>query len=195
MPATPLKLIVGLGNPGSEYEQTRHNAGFWFVDQLARRNNVGFKTDPRFHGQIGRFAVAGFDCRLLKPLTFMNRCGQSVAGFAAYFRIAPEEILVAHDELDLPAGVIRLRRGGGGHAGHNGLRDVMSLLGSKNFNRLRIGIDHPADRQQVVGYVLSRPSTPDRDAIVEALSEAEDALPDLLAGEFQRVMNRLHTSR
>ena len=139
MSATPLKLIVGLGNPGPQYEHTRHNSGFWFVDLLAREYGGAFRAENRFHGQVCRILVAGRDCRLLKPMTFMNRSGQALVALAAYFRIAPEQILVAHDELDLPAGVVRLKPGGGGHAGHNGLRDIMGRLGSRDFVRLRRG--------------------------------------------------------
>ena len=193
MSALPIQLIVGLGNPGAEYDRTRHNAGYWFVDMLARRQNETFKTESRFHGQICRVTIADRDCRLLKPLTFMNRSGQAVARLAAYFKIDPEEILVAHDELDLPAGVVRLRQGGGGHAGHNGLRDIVAVMGSNQFHRLRIGIGRPVDRQPGANYVLNRPSPEDGHAIIAALDRAADSLPEIAAGEFQRAMNRLHS--
>ncbi len=195
MSASPLKLIVGLGNPGPQYEHTRHNVGFWFVDLLAQKHGERFKAENRFHGQVCRIRIDGHDCRMLKPMTFMNRSGQALIALAAYFEIAPEQILVAHDELDLPAGTVRLKLGGGGHAGHNGLRDIMGRFGSRDFHRLRIGIDHPQDRSRVVDYVLSRPGSADREAIEEALEQAADTLPELLAGEFQRVMNRLHGTR
>jgi PTH1 family peptidyl-tRNA hydrolase len=194
MPTRPIKLIVGLGNPGTAYEDTRHNAGFWFVDRLATRHAAILKTESRFHGQVCRFDLQGHECRLLKPATFMNRSGQSVSSLANYFKIDPQQILVAHDELDLPAGVVRLKTGGG-HAGHNGLRDIMSAVGSRDFHRLRIGIDHPQERGAVVDYVLSRPSKSDREAIEGALEKVVDCLPEILAGELQKTMNRLHSGR
>lgn len=194
MTSQPIKLIVGLGNPGVDYEATRHNAGFWFADHLADRGRQTFRNDNRHHGQVCRLNLQGQECWLLKPATYMNRSGQSVASLAGYFRIAPEEILVAHDELDLPPGDIRLKSGGG-HAGHNGLRDIMSALGSRDFLRLRIGIDHPGQQAAVVDYVLGRPSQSDRQAILEAIERAIDCLDDLLPGRLQKVMNRLHTRR
>jgi PTH1 family peptidyl-tRNA hydrolase len=194
MSSTPIKLIVGLGNPGREYEETRHNAGFWFVDLLARQHNASFRTETRHQGQVCRLTLHGLDCRLLKPTTFMNRSGLAVASLANYFRIAPQEILIAHDELDLPAGAIRLKTGGG-HAGHNGLRDIMNALGERNFHRLRIGIDHPNDRRRVVDYVLSRPSKAEREAIQQALGDAADSLENIVTGNLQRAMHHLHSSR
>jgi len=194
MSSPTIKLIVGLGNPGKEYAETRHNAGFWFVDLLARRHNATFKTESRHHGQVCRLTLHGQDCRLLKPSTYMNRSGQSVSSLASYFGITADEILVAHDELDLPAGAIRLKSGGG-HAGHNGLRDMMSALGNKDFQRLRIGIDHPNDRRAVVDYVLNRPSKADRELIEQTLEAAADCLEDIISGNLQRAMNQLHTSR
>ena len=194
MSSPSIKLIVGLGNPGKEYAETRHNSGFWFVDLLARRHNTSFKAESRHHGQVCRFNLQGQECRLLKPATYMNRSGQAVSSLANYFKIAPEEILIAHDELDLPAGNIRLKTGGG-HAGHNGLRDIMSAIGSREFHRLRIGIDHPNDRRAVVDYVLSRPSKADREQIEQSLEAADDCLADILAGNLQKAMNQLHTAR
>lgn len=194
MPASGIKLIVGLGNPGPEYQDTRHNAGFWFTDLLARQYGASFKQESRFHGQVCRINVQGRECRLLKPGTFMNRSGRAVIALANYFRISPCEILVAHDELDLACGSGRLKQGGG-HAGHNGLRDIMSALGSRDFLRLRIGIDHPGQQGKVVDYVLNRPSKSDSEAIDKNLDEAAACLPDILDGNFQRVMNRLHSSR
>jgi PTH1 family peptidyl-tRNA hydrolase len=194
MPETGIRLVVGLGNPGPQYEATRHNVGFWFVDALAARGNGQFRVETKFHGLLCRLAVGGNDLRLLKPATFMNRSGQSVGAVMRYFDVLPEQTLVAHDELDLPVGSVRLKQGGG-HAGHNGLRDVINLLGSRDFWRLRIGIDHPGERQQVVNYVLSRPSRDDEGRIVDALDEAERCLPDLLEGSFQKAMNRLHSAR
>ena len=194
MSSLPIKLIVGLGNPGSEYADTRHNAGFWFVDLLARRLNTPLKNDSKHHGQSCRIGYKGQEFRLLKPSSFMNRSGLSVSSIASYFKIQPGEILVAHDELDLPAGSIRLKTGGG-HAGHNGLRDIMSATGSRDFHRLRIGIDHPKERGDVINYVLGRPSKADRDAIEQALEAAADCLDEILQGNLQKAMNRLHTTR
>ncbi len=184
-------LIVGLGNPGGQYEDTRHNAGFWFADLLARRFGGSFRREPRFHGGVCRIRVAGRECWLLKPSTFMNRSGQSVSSLARYYKIPPENVLVAHDELDLPTGALRLKRGGG-HAGHNGLRDIMSAMGG-DFYRLRVGIDHPGDRNRVSDYVLSRPSRDDHDAICAGLEKAVDAIPLIVAGEFQKAMHILHS--
>jgi PTH1 family peptidyl-tRNA hydrolase len=194
MASTPIRLIVGLGNPGSEYEATRHNTGFWLVERLAQRQNQSFKAESRHHGMTCRLSLQGHECRLLKPTTYMNRSGQAVASLANYFRIPPGEILVAHDELDLPPGDIRLKSGGG-HAGHNGLRDIMSALGSRDFYRLRIGIDRPKQSGAVVNYVLGRPSKEDRQAIDDAIEQALDAMEEIIAGELQRAMNRLHTKR
>jgi len=191
MDPLPIRLIVGLGNPGSDYQETRHNAGFWFADAVARRWGSEFRGEAKFQAHVAVTRIAGADCWLLKPATFMNRSGQAVAGLARYFRLHPYQILVAHDELDLPPGAVRLKQGGG-HAGHNGLRDIVAVLGDKGFYRLRIGIGHPGDSHRVVGYVLSRPSREDRQAIDSALDAAVAALPEILAGEMQRAMNRLH---
>ncbi|WP_316367857.1 aminoacyl-tRNA hydrolase [Candidatus Thiodiazotropha sp. CDECU1] len=190
----PIKLIVGLGNPRPEHEETRHNAGFWFVDRLAQQLHQPFRNESRHHGLVCKSIIAGEEIRLLKPKTYMNRSGQAVSSLANYFRIAPDEILVVHDELDLEPGQVRLKTGGG-HAGHNGLRDIMSALGSRDFHRLRIGIDHPNDRNLVVNYVLGRPSKSDREAIDSAIEEAIDCLDEIVKGELQKVMNRLHGSR
>ncbi|MEW7975451.1 MAG: aminoacyl-tRNA hydrolase [Candidatus Thiodiazotropha endolucinida] len=190
----PIKLIVGLGNPGPDHEETRHNAGFWFVDRLARQNNQPFRNELRHHGLVCKLNIAGKEIRLLKPITYMNRSGQAVSSLANYFRISPNEILVVHDELDLEPGQVRLKTGGG-HAGHNGLRDIMSALGSRDFHRLRIGIDHPNDRNMVVNYVLGRPSKSDREAIDGAIDDAIECLDEVIKGELSKVMNRLHSSR
>lgn len=187
-----IRLIVGLGNPGPEYEQTRHNAGFWLVDRLAANHQGQFKVESKFHGMLARIDVGGRDVRLLKPMTYMNHSGRAVAAVLRYFDIAPEQLLVAYDELDLPAGRLKLKLGGG-HAGHNGMRDTIAALGSPDFWRLRIGIDHPGGKEQVVGYVLSRPSKDDAAAILDAIDDAERSLPDLVAGKFQLAMNRLHS--
>ena len=189
-----IRLMVGLGNPGPQYEATRHNVGFWLVDALAARNNGRFRLEGKFHGLLCRLVIGGADLRLLKPTSFMNRSGQSLAAVARYFDIRPEQILVAHDELDLPVGTARVKQGGG-HAGHNGLRDIINELGVRDFWRLRIGIDHPGDRRQVVNYVLGRPSRDDEGRILDTLDLVEPCLPDLLAGNFQKVMNQLHGAR
>jgi PTH1 family peptidyl-tRNA hydrolase len=189
-----IKLIVGLGNPGPDYEETRHNAGFWFVDRLAQRQHQSFRNESRHHGMVSKLIVSGEEVRLLKPKTFMNRSGQAVSSLANYFRIPPEEILVVHDELDLEPGQVRLKSGGG-HAGHNGLRDIMSALGCRDFHRLRIGIDHPNDRNAVVNYVLGRPSKSDREAIDGAIDNAIDSIDEIVKGDLQKAMNRLHSSR
>ncbi|EGV31835.1 Peptidyl-tRNA hydrolase [Thiorhodococcus drewsii AZ1] len=189
-----IRLIVGLGNPGAQYEATRHNVGFWFVDALAEGFRESFRTESKFHGDLCRVTLAGSDVRLLKPMTYMNRSGQSIAAVARYFDILPEQILVAHDELDLPVGALRLKQGGG-HAGHNGLRDTISALGTRDFWRLRIGIAHPGDRTLVTGYVLGHPSREDAASIRDVLIDADRRLPDLVDGKFQLAMNALHSQR
>lgn len=187
-----IRLIAGLGNPGLQYQGTRHNAGYQFVDMLARRQGARFRNDPKFHGEICRIHSQGHECWLLKPGTFMNRSGQSLSSLARYYKISLQELLVAHDELDLPAGVARLKLGGG-HAGHNGLRDIVSAIGGRDFWRLRLGIDRPPDSGQVVNYVLGRPSRQDAEAIERAVEAAADLLPEILGGDFQRAMHRLHS--
>ncbi|ADC63297.1 aminoacyl-tRNA hydrolase [Allochromatium vinosum] len=189
-----IQLIVGLGNPGAQYEATRHNVGFWWVEAIARAQGESFRAEPKFLGELARVRIAGQDVRLLKPSTYMNRSGQSVVAVARYFDIPPERILIAHDELDLPVGVARIKQGGG-HAGHNGLRDSISALGSREFWRLRIGIAHPGDRTLVTGYVLGRPSRDDESRIRESLDDADRRLAELVEGQFQLAMNRLHSQR
>lgn len=186
-----IRLIVGLGNPGPDYEGTRHNAGFWLVDRLAAAHREQFRGEPKFHGVLARITVFGRDVRLLKPATFMNHSGRAVAAVARYFDIAAGQILIAYDELDLPAGRVKLKLGGG-HAGHNGMRDTIAALGSPDFWRLRIGIDHPGNKTQVVNYVLSRPSKADAEAITAVIEDAERCLPNLVGGRFQQAMNKLH---
>ncbi|UHD15584.1 aminoacyl-tRNA hydrolase [Thiocapsa bogorovii] len=188
-----IRLIVGLGNPGEQYEATRHNVGFWLVDRVARDFRETFRAEPKFQGQLCRVSVAGSDLRLLKPMTYMNHSGRSVVAVARYFDILPEQILVAYDELDLPAGRVKLKRGGG-HAGHNGMRDTITALGSADFWRLRIGISHPGNKAQVVGYVLGRPSKEESEAINSVLDDAERSLPELIAGRFHLATNRLHST-
>ncbi|WP_058554179.1 aminoacyl-tRNA hydrolase [Thiohalocapsa sp. ML1] len=186
-----IRLIVGLGNPGPDYALTRHNAGFWFADRVATERHAEFHAEGKFHGAVARASLADADVRLLKPATFMNHSGRSVAAVARYFDIPPAEILIAYDELDLPPGRIKLKFGGG-HAGHNGMRDSIAALGSSDFWRLRIGIGHPGEKSRVIGYVLGRPSRPDAESILAVLDDAERALPDLVEGRFQLAMNRLH---
>jgi len=189
-----IKCIVGLGNPGSKYEQTRHNVGFWFVDELARQQGQVMRTESKFFGQVGRINLEGNDCWLLKPETFMNRSGQAVSALAKFYKIPLESILVVHDELDLPAGVIKLKQGGG-HGGHNGLRDIISAMSGKTFYRYRVGIDHPGHKDGVSDYVLSRPSKDDQQEINFVLDDGIRQVSLLLKAEYQKVMNDLHTKK
>ncbi|MCI0655229.1 MAG: aminoacyl-tRNA hydrolase [Methylococcaceae bacterium] len=184
-------LIAGLGNPSAYYEKTRHNAGFWFVEKLASKESVEFHPESRFSGLIAKFACAGRIALLVKPLTFMNRTGQSIGAVSRYYDIPPDNILVAHDELDFPAGTVRLKTDGG-HGGHNGLRDVISNLGANNFLRVRIGIGHPGDRSQVMDYVLGTPSAEDRQAIEQAIGRSAELLPKIVSGCIAEAMNRLN---
>jgi len=190
---TAIKLIVGLGNPGSEYRGTRHNAGADFIEELARTNGGSLRAETRFFGLAGQLTLSGHDLRLLIPTTFMNRSGKAVAAMATFYKIAPDQILVAHDELDIPPGSARFKRGGG-HGGHNGLRDIIPALGNNNdFYRLRIGIGHPGHASRVTGYVLGAPSAEDRLRIDASISEAIGALPLLLDGDETKAMTRLHS--
>jgi len=186
----PIQIVVGLGNPGDRYEQTRHNAGFWFVDRLAHEYGGTFREDRRHQGEVSRVRVHDADLLLLKPNTFMNRSGASVRSLSAYLKIPPECVLVAHDELDLPVGTVRLKRGGG-PGGHNGLKDVIAHLG-REFYRLRIGIGHPREQADVIDYVLNRPRAEEKTRITEAVETAANVLPVMLAEGEQRAMNRLH---
>ncbi|AVR78833.1 aminoacyl-tRNA hydrolase [Neisseria sp. DTU_2020_1000833_1_SI_GRL_NUU_006] len=187
-----IKMIVGLGNPGSEYEQTRHNAGFWFIDELAWQYKATLKEEKKFFGSVARISISGSDLWLLKPSTFMNRSGQAVAALAQFYKIKPEEILVVHDELDIPCGRIKFKLGGG-NGGHNGLKDIQARLGTPDFYRLRLGIDHPGDRNLVVGYVLNKPSPEHRQQIDEAINKSLKAVPMLLAGEWEEAVRFLHS--
>ena len=186
-----MKLVVGLGNPGREYEATRHNAGFWWVENLADAQSVPLKTESRFHGRVGRIAARGRDCWLLLPQTYMNESGRSVAALAAFYKIVPEDILVVHDELDLPPGAARLKKGGG-VAGHNGLRDIARHLGP-DFWRLRLGIGHPGDRAEVVNYVLRPPREEETQLISDAIERSLEVWPLMFDGEMEKAMHRLHT--
>lgn len=185
-----ISLIVGLGNPGKEYAQTRHNAGFWFVEQIANRYNIPLKNDPKFHGLSGRGNVEGHDVRLLLPSTFMNRSGQSVVPFAKFYQISPESILIAHDELDMNPGVIRLKSGGG-HGGHNGLKDIVPHIGA-NFHRLRIGIGHPGAKELVSGHVLGKAPNSEQTLMDDAIHHALSRLSLLLDGDIQQAMNQIN---
>lgn len=188
-----IRLVVGLGNPGSEYEGTRHNAGAFFIHELARQAGQSLSTESKFFGQTARVSFAGCDLRLLIPTTFMNRSGRSVAAMANFYRIEPNEILIAHDELDIPPGQARFKQGGG-HGGHNGLRDIVPALnGSNDFHRLRIGIGHPGHASKVSGYVLAKPSKQDREAIDAVIDEALRSLPLLLSGDAVKAMTQLHS--
>ena len=193
---TGIRLIVGLGNVGAEYGATRHNAGYWLVDAVARRAGARFSSERKFHGDVARLRMAGHDVWLLKPTTYMNRSGQSVVALALFYRILPTEILVVHDELDLAPGVVKLKRGGG-TAGHNGLKDTQARLTTADFWRMRIGIGHPRDsefpQQPVVDYVLRPPRAEERAGIAAAIERALDAWPLMGAGEFERAMTALHT--
>ena len=188
-----IKLIVGLANPGPQYQETRHNAGAWLVEEFARQQNVGLTGESRFFGHCARCNVAGQDLRLLIPSTFMNRSGQAIAAMANFFKIPPEAILVVHDELDLPPGSARFKQGGG-HGGHNGLRDTVAQLGNNsNFKRLRIGIGHPGSAAQVTNFVLGKPSPDERISIMAVIDEALRCLPDAVCGDWAKAMNRLHS--
>jgi peptidyl-tRNA hydrolase, PTH1 family len=189
-----IKLFVGLGNPGPEYEATRHNAGFWFVDELARTLHAPLQLERGYFGLMARTVVEGQTVWLLQPQMFMNKSGQSVAALARFFKIAPQEILVAHDELDLPPGEAKLKLGGS-HAGHNGLRDIHGQLGSADYWRLRIGVGHPGHKAEVVNWVLKKPSADDRTGIDLAIERGLKAFPDLLNGRMDKATLAIHTSK
>ena len=189
---TTIKLIVGLANPGNEYAATRHNAGAWFVDQLAERYHQSLKNEPKFFGYSSRITLSGQDVRLLVPTTFMNLSGKAVQAMATFYQIKPEEILVAHDELDVNPGIAKFKFGGS-HGGHNGLKDIASKLGNNlNFYRLRIGIGHPGDKNKVVSYVLNKPSKSEQDLIDKAIDESVCCTEILLSDGIEAAMNRLH---
>ncbi|HEX6930247.1 MAG TPA: aminoacyl-tRNA hydrolase [Gammaproteobacteria bacterium] len=192
MPAgQDIRLVVGLGNPGADYVSTRHNAGFWFVDELARRHGGQFKPEKKFHGEMARVDIAGQDIRLLKPMTYMNRSGLAVRAAADFLKISPAEILVAHDEIDLPPGQLRLKQGGG-HGGHNGLRDLHAHMGA-DYLRLRIGVGHPGTASEVVGYVLKRPSKDEEPVILRAIDDAADGFELLVKEGLQKAQTKLHS--
>ena len=189
-----IRLVVGLGNPGAEYEKTRHNAGFWLVDELAWKYKAALRAESKFFGEAARVQLpAGGDIWLLKPMTFMNLSGQAVAALAKFYKITPEQILVVHDELDLPPGTARFKQGGG-HGGHNGLKDIIAKLGGPNFWRLRLGIGHPGDRSEVVNFVLKKPRAEEQTQIDEAIAKALQVMDQALAGDMANAMKALHTA-
>jgi PTH1 family peptidyl-tRNA hydrolase len=189
-----IKLFVGLGNPGPEYEATRHNAGFWWIDALARQLKLSLVMDKSYHGLVARTTVGGQTVWLLEPQTFMNLSGKSVAALAKFFKIAPQEMLVVHDELDIAPGEAKLKLGGS-HAGHNGLRDIHAQLGTDDYWRLRIGVGHPGVKSEVVNWVLKKPMLDHRIAMDQCIDRTLKALPHLLAGEMDKATMLIHTSK
>jgi PTH1 family peptidyl-tRNA hydrolase len=190
MPGTPLKIIVGLGNPGAEYARTRHNAGFWLVDELARRHGGTFRHEGKHQGELARVRIGGEELWLLKPMTFMNRSGGPVSSVLGFYKLAPAQMLVAHDEIDLPGGTVRLKDGGG-HGGHNGLRDIISAQGD-GFWRLRIGVGHPGAAKEVVDFVLTQASKSEQNDIDDSVRAGADAIEEMLRSGAQIAMNKLH---
>jgi peptidyl-tRNA hydrolase, PTH1 family len=190
MAGLPLRIIAGLGNPGPEHQLTRHNAGFWFVDTLARRHAGEFRDYRKYSGETARITIAGQEIILLKPTTYMNRSGLSIRQLSEFFKIEASDILVAHDELDLPVGSLRLKHGGG-HGGHNGLRDTMAHIGDA-FWRLRLGIGHPGNKADVIDYVLTRAPRAEEELILDAVNAAVDCMPLLLEQGAERAMTLLH---
>ena len=186
-----IQLIVGLGNPGKEYATTRHNAGAWWLQALCDKNNITLQSQTKLQASVGQAEINGIKFRCAIPTTFMNDSGKAVAKIANYFAIPAADILIAHDELDFPPGTIRIKTGGG-HGGHNGLRDIIPQVNAQNFHRLRIGIGHPGDRDQVADYVLNNPSLSDKKLIDNAIQDCLTMLPAILACEWQTVMNQLH---
>lgn len=189
---SPIKLIVGLGNPGSQYASTRHNAGVWFVERLLFPLPVELQPEHKFLGRYAKVTLEGQECYLLIPTTFMNHCGQSVKALAQFFKLPTTSLLIVHDDLDLPCGTLRLKQGGG-HGGHNGLRDIIAHLGSNDFYRLRIGIDHPGTRSAVVDYVLNKPSVADKQLIMNGIDNVIPLMADIMNGHFSRAMQTLHS--
>ncbi len=189
-----IKLFVGLGNPGTEYESTRHNVGFWWVDALARELKLSLSMDKSYHGLVARTSIHGQTVWLLEPQTFMNLSGKSVAALARFFKIAPEEILVIHDELDIAPGQAKLKFGGS-HAGHNGLRDIHAQMGTDDYWRLRLGIGHPGVKAEVVNWVLKKPAPEQRSAIEECITRTLKAVPALMSGEMEKATLLVHTSK
>lgn len=186
------KLLVGLGNPGPKYTETRHNAGFWFVDRLAAGHDAVFRREAKFHGDTGLLRFSGHECRVLKPATYMNDSGRAVQAMLHFYDLVPADMLIVHDEIDLPPGVARLKRGGG-HGGHNGLRDVLECLGEGGFLRLRLGVGHPGSADQVISYVLNRPAAGERELIDAATTRALEVMPLLFGGQLEKAMHQLHS--
>jgi PTH1 family peptidyl-tRNA hydrolase len=192
----PIRLIVGLGNPGPEYEQTRHNAGFWLVDNLANDVGARLQRETKYNALMARASVAGQEVYLLEPQTYMNRSGQSVGGLCRFFKIAPDEVLVVHDELDLMPGTVRLKKGGSS-GGHNGLKDITAALGTQDYWRLRLGIGHPRTlslQQQVADFVLHRPRREDQELIEQAIAKSLLVMPQIVEGKFDAATMKLHTA-
>ncbi len=187
-----IRLIAGLGNPGRDYETTRHNAGFWWVDEFARTEQMSFRSETKFYGLLARGVVNGNEVFLLKPQSFMNLSGRAVGAVAQFYKILPSEILVVHDELDLQPGIARLKMGGG-HGGHNGLKDIIAQLGTRDFWRLRLGIGHPGERNEVVNYVLNDPRRDERELIDEAMQQSLNIAPLLIEGKTEAAMLKLHS--
>jgi len=190
--AQDIVMVVGLGNPGADYENTRHNAGALFVEALARAAGQTLRPEKKYHGLYARIQLQGLDLHLLNPTTFMNRSGLAIKALADFFKIQPQQILVAHDELDLPPGTAKLKKGGG-HGGHNGLRDTIAHLGTNDFQRLRIGIGHPGDSRRVTGYVLGRLGKQETEELNAVIDEIMRVLPDAASGKLPAAMNRLHS--
>ncbi len=188
-----IKLIAGLGNPGSKYEETRHNAGFFLVDELARSFSASFSPEKKFQGDIARTTIGSCDVRLLKPTTFMNLSGESVQAVASFYRIEAREILVAHDELDIPPGTVKLKQGGG-HGGHNGLRDIINHLG-RDFWRVRLGIGHPGDAKKVASFVLQRAPRSEMDLLINSIDDVVREITDMVSGDMDKAMRTLHTKK
>jgi PTH1 family peptidyl-tRNA hydrolase len=198
-----IKLLVGLGNPGDKYADTRHNAGFWWVDQLVATTSSNLALEAKLHGVAGKLNCAslnpngldlGAETWLLKPTTFMNASGKAVAALANYYKISPEQIMVIHDELDLAPGNVKLKKGGG-HGGHNGLKDIAAALGTKEFWRLRLGIGHPGDRNEVINYVLKAPLKDEQTLINSCIDDSINIVPQLLSADFESAMLKLHTKK
>ena len=192
MDGLPIKLIVGLGNPGPEYSATRHNAGAWLVEELAKKEGAAFQVESKFFGQLTRVAIGPHSCWLLLPTTYMNLSGKAVAAVSHFYRITPQEILVVHDELDLPVGTMRLKKGGGA-GGHNGLTSIFNSIQSQDFARLRVGIGRPARAEATVNYVLQRPTLDERITIDRGIEQALKFMPDVAKGDIQKAMKDLHT--
>lgn len=189
---TGIQLVVGLGNPGKQYEDTRHNVGVWFIEALTRQYQVSLAPETKFHGLIGQCVIDSRNCRLLVPTVFMNESGLSVSSLLNFYKIKSEHMLVVHDELDFEPGVVRLKQGGG-HGGHNGLRDIVAQIGSSDFYRLRIGIGHPGNRNKVTSYVLGPPNQADKQLIDQAIDDGLRVLGDVVTGSFEQAMTYLHT--